>query len=154
MTDIAAGGTFEDAPLKPLPLLTLVVLAIVIASYVLGVNQARFLTREDFSISGNSSPAGWPGGRQVSAPFTCTSVAPFASRWSRERNLVKRYHVYAFQDRTWWMYEIPELDTMGQTTSRLLVPALARDSIALWLDVPIAQVKPPLIRWSAPRHFD
>jgi len=39
-------------------LIVVVVLAVVIASYVLGLNQARFLTCEDFSISGNAPPAG------------------------------------------------------------------------------------------------
>jgi hypothetical protein len=67
---------------------------------------------------------------------------------------VKKYHVYAFQDRTWWMYDIPELGTIGQTTSRLLVPTQARYLIAVWLDVPDAHVKTPFIHWCAPRHFD
>jgi hypothetical protein len=66
---------------------------------------------------------------------------------------VKRYDVYAFQDRTWWMLDIPELGTLGQTTSRLLVPTEARYLIALWLDLPLGHVKPPRIRWSAPRYF-
>jgi hypothetical protein len=52
------------------------------------------------------------------------------------------------------MYDIPELDTIGQTTSRLLVPGTARRHIAVWLDVPEAHVKIPFIRWCAPRHFD
>ena len=39
-------------------LIAVVVLAIVIASYVLGLNQARFLTCEDFSVSGKVPPAG------------------------------------------------------------------------------------------------
>ena len=51
--DFAAG-----TPLRSKWLIASVVLAIVIASYVLGANQARFLTCEDFSISGNSPPAG------------------------------------------------------------------------------------------------
>jgi hypothetical protein len=51
------------------------------------------------------------------------------------------------------MFDIPELDTIGQTTSRSLVPSEARSFIALWLDLPLTHVKPPRIRWSAPRHF-
>jgi hypothetical protein len=51
------------------------------------------------------------------------------------------------------MLDIPELGTIGQTTSRSLVPTEARYLIALWLDLPLAHVKPPRIRWSAPRHF-
>lgn len=49
-----AGGT----PRRSKWLIAVVVLAIVIASWVLGANQARFLTCEDFSISGNSPPPG------------------------------------------------------------------------------------------------
>lgn len=39
-------------------LIGVVVFTIVIASFVLGLNQSRFLTCEDFAISGNSEPAG------------------------------------------------------------------------------------------------
>lgn len=39
-------------------ILTAVVFAVVAASFVLGLNQARFLTCEDFTISGNSQPPG------------------------------------------------------------------------------------------------
>ena len=35
-----------------------VVLGVMVASFVLGLNQARFLTCEDFAISGNSEPPG------------------------------------------------------------------------------------------------
>lgn len=38
--------------------ITLVVLGIAVASLVLGANQSRFLTCEDFTISGNSEPEG------------------------------------------------------------------------------------------------
>lgn len=38
--------------------ITTVVVAVVAASFVLGLNQARFLTCEDFTISGNSEPPG------------------------------------------------------------------------------------------------
>lgn len=51
--DFAAG-----TPLRSKWLIAVVVLGVVIASFVLGLNQARFLTCEDFSISGNSPPAG------------------------------------------------------------------------------------------------
>lgn len=39
-------------------LITLVVLGVAIASFVLGLNQSKFLTCEDFAISGNSEPPG------------------------------------------------------------------------------------------------
>lgn len=39
-------------------LIGLVVLGIVLASFVLGLNQEHFLTCEDFTISGNSEPPG------------------------------------------------------------------------------------------------
>ncbi|GAA1923075.1 hypothetical protein GCM10009775_14350 [Microbacterium aoyamense] len=39
-------------------LIALVVLGVVIASLVLGANQSKFLTCEDFTISGNSEPPG------------------------------------------------------------------------------------------------
>lgn len=39
-------------------LIVLVVLGVAIASFVLGLNQARFLTCDDFAISGNSEPPG------------------------------------------------------------------------------------------------
>ncbi len=39
-------------------LIAAVVFAIVIASFVLGLNQSRFLTCDDFTISGNSEPPG------------------------------------------------------------------------------------------------
>lgn len=39
-------------------LITCVVLGVVAVSFVLGLNQARFLTCEDFAISGNSLPPG------------------------------------------------------------------------------------------------
>ncbi|NLP84624.1 hypothetical protein HF576_12260 [Microbacterium sp. CFH 90308] len=39
-------------------LIAVVVLAIAIASFVLGLNQEHFLTCEDFTISGNSEPRG------------------------------------------------------------------------------------------------
>ena len=37
-------------------LITVVVLAIAVLSLVLGINQERFLTCEDFTISGNALP--------------------------------------------------------------------------------------------------
>lgn len=67
---------------------------------------------------------------------------------------MKRYDVYAFQDRTWWMLEVPDLGAMGQAASRATVQADARDLISVWLDAPEAHVPPPRIRWVAPRHFD
>jgi len=67
---------------------------------------------------------------------------------------VKRYDAVVFQDRTWWMIEIPELGTISQALSRSVVPSQARDLIAVWLDVTEQHVLPPRIRWSAPRHFD
>ena len=39
-------------------LIVAVVLGVVVASFALGLNQARFLTCEDFTISGNSEPPG------------------------------------------------------------------------------------------------
>ncbi|WP_439591024.1 hypothetical protein [Microbacterium sp.] len=39
-------------------LIVIVVLGVAIAAFVLGLNQARFLTCEDFAISGNSEPPG------------------------------------------------------------------------------------------------
>lgn len=39
-------------------LIVLVVLGVAVASFVLGLNQSRFLTCDDFTISGNSEPAG------------------------------------------------------------------------------------------------
>ncbi|WP_375386420.1 hypothetical protein [uncultured Microbacterium sp.] len=39
-------------------LIVLVVLGVAAASFVLGLNQSRFLTCEDFTISGNSEPPG------------------------------------------------------------------------------------------------
>lgn len=39
-------------------LIVLVVLGVAIVSFVLGLNQSRFLTCEDFAISGNSEPPG------------------------------------------------------------------------------------------------
>jgi len=67
---------------------------------------------------------------------------------------MKRYDAVVFQDRTWWMIEIPELGTISQAVARSDVQSQARDLIALWLNVPENHVVPPRIRWSAPRHFD
>jgi hypothetical protein len=43
---------------------------------------------------------------------------------------VKRYDAYAFQDRTWWMIEIPELDIMTQAQSRSEVPSQVLDLVS------------------------
>ncbi|MEF2977007.1 hypothetical protein [Subtercola sp. YIM 133946] len=48
----------EQVPLRGKVLVLGTVLLIVAASYTLGLNQARFLTCEDFAISGNSEPPG------------------------------------------------------------------------------------------------
>ncbi|MCU1481544.1 MAG: hypothetical protein JWQ19_2330 [Subtercola sp.] len=48
----------DQVPRRGKVLVLLTVLVIAVASYVLGANQARFLTCEDFSISGNSEPPG------------------------------------------------------------------------------------------------
>ena len=39
-------------------LIALVVVGVAVASFILGLNQAHFLTCEDFTISGNNPPAG------------------------------------------------------------------------------------------------
>jgi len=50
---------FQESVSWPRRLLMLgCVAAVAIASFVLGVNQSRFLTCEDFTISGNSEPPG------------------------------------------------------------------------------------------------
>ena len=67
---------------------------------------------------------------------------------------MKRYDAFAFQDRTWWMIEIPELDIMTQARTRSEVPSQVLDLVAIWFDVPPAHVPPPRLRWAKPRHFD
>ncbi|WP_019180366.1 hypothetical protein [Microbacterium yannicii] len=54
----------NDMPRRTKWLIALVVLGVAVASFVLGLNQAHFLTCEDFAISGNSEPPG------------CTPLAP------------------------------------------------------------------------------
>ncbi|NQX37109.1 hypothetical protein [Herbiconiux sp. VKM Ac-2851] len=67
---------------------------------------------------------------------------------------MKRYDAVAFQDRTWWMIEVPELGTITQALNRSEVASQARDLIAVWLGINEKHVVPPRIRWSSPRHFD
>ncbi|MCS5735799.1 hypothetical protein N1032_18825 [Herbiconiux sp. CPCC 203386] len=67
---------------------------------------------------------------------------------------MKQYDAVVFQDRTWWMVEIPELGIISRAISRSEVPTQARDLITVWLDVSETHVLPPRIRWSSPRHFD
>lgn len=67
---------------------------------------------------------------------------------------MKRYDALAFQDRTWWMIEIPELSIMTQARSRSAVPSQVLDLVATWFNKPKAHVPPPHLRWSKPRHFD
>lgn len=47
-----------DTPKRTKWLIASVVLGVVVASFVLGLNQAHFLTCGDFAISGNSAPPG------------------------------------------------------------------------------------------------
>lgn len=47
-----------EMPRRTRWLIALVVLGVALASLVLGANQSRFLTCEDFTISGNSEPPG------------------------------------------------------------------------------------------------
>ncbi|MFE4197937.1 hypothetical protein ACFRJ9_18940 [Paenarthrobacter sp. NPDC056912] len=48
----------EDLPLKWRFIVVAAVMAIAAISFVLGANQAAFLTCEDFTVSGNSEPPG------------------------------------------------------------------------------------------------
>ncbi|WP_438352160.1 hypothetical protein [Microbacterium sp. CJ88] len=48
----------EGMPRRTRWLIALVVVGVALASFVLGLNQSRFLTCEDFAISGNSEPPG------------------------------------------------------------------------------------------------
>jgi hypothetical protein len=42
-----------------------------------------------------------------------------------------RYDVFVYRDRRWWMLEIPELGTVGQTLFRSYVPFEARALVAV-----------------------
>jgi hypothetical protein len=42
-----------------------------------------------------------------------------------------RYDVFVYRDRRWWMSEIPELGTFGQTLFRSSVPFEARTLVAV-----------------------
>jgi len=48
----------KDTPRRTKWLVAAVVGGVVVASFLLGLNQSRFLTCEDFTISGNSEPPG------------------------------------------------------------------------------------------------
>ncbi|WP_125131286.1 hypothetical protein [Microbacterium sp. 10M-3C3] len=48
----------DDTPRRTKAAVVAVVVGIAVVSFVLGLNQARFLTCEDFTISGNSEPPG------------------------------------------------------------------------------------------------
>ncbi|CAN5145362.1 hypothetical protein BH09ACT6_BH09ACT6_23870 [soil metagenome] len=63
----------ETVPTRGKVLVLFVVLLIAAGSYALGANQARFLTCEDFTVSGNSEP---PGCVHADAPV---SIIPAAS---------------------------------------------------------------------------
>ncbi|BDZ64374.1 hypothetical protein GCM10025877_13120 [Agromyces mangrovi Wang et al. 2018] len=45
------------------------------------------------------------------------------------------YRVNARRDGRWWLVEVPELDTVGQARNTAEVEDVAREVIALWLDV-------------------
>lgn len=58
LVHIAWPDLSKDTSRRTKWLVALVVGGVVVASFVLGLNQARFLTCEDFTISGNSEPPG------------------------------------------------------------------------------------------------
>ncbi|GLI27479.1 hypothetical protein ARHIZOSPH14_17210 [Agromyces rhizosphaerae] len=47
----------------------------------------------------------------------------------------KAYRANARRDGRWWLVEVPELDTVGQARNTAEVEEVAREVIALWLDV-------------------
>lgn len=51
-----------------------------------------------------------------------------------------RYRVEVTRDGKWWMVAIPELDGLTQARRLEEAPRMARDYIAIVLDVPIAEV--------------
>ncbi len=51
-----------------------------------------------------------------------------------------RYRVEVTRDGKWWMVAIPELDRFTQARRLEEAPRMARDYIAIVLDVPIAEV--------------
>ncbi|SIT71487.1 hypothetical protein [Microbacterium sp. RU33B] len=57
----------ERTPRRAKWIINSVVGVVVIASFVLGLNQARFLTCDDFAVSGNSEPRGCTPGAEVSS---------------------------------------------------------------------------------------
>jgi hypothetical protein len=67
---------------------------------------------------------------------------------------MKRYDVFVYRDRTFWMLDVPELGILGAAASRFTAPREARDLISLWFDHPDAHTPPPRIRWSPPHHDD
>lgn len=48
----------------------------------------------------------------------------------------KTYQVTVTRERGWWMIAIPELDRLTQAKTLDKVDTMARDLIALWVDVP------------------
>lgn len=60
---------------------------------------------------------------------------------------MKRFDVSVYREPHWWVIEIPALGVVGQARSRTEVPGVARELIALWLDVPVRRVVIPRIHY-------
>lgn len=53
---------------------------------------------------------------------------------------IRPYAVRVFRDSEHWVIEVPELDVVSQSRNLAGAEREARDLVAVWLDIPIAQV--------------
>ena len=64
---------------------------------------------------------------------------------------MKTYRAEVYREGKWWMISVPEIDQMTQTQSTDSVEYMARDLIAVTLDVPIEDVAVEITRAPTPR---